>query len=780
MKRSLLIWAMAAISAATLQAGDFADSVKDLGDSNRASSAIEKLSEAGDEAFEDLMDGLKQNPDEEGISAEEKAQRSARRLACARLLGTLGDSRASAELAVILEAQSVENPSYPWLGAACANSLGRLWSEKAAGTDRDQIVASLKLHAGDAKLDNRLRWGCLHGLAALKQGADVAAPILADEAAANLLRSAAIEVVVSAGSKGSSDVMLKLWETQRLGAIGEDGERLPNEVKNYTKPLGLQALFGLATLGDTRAVSGLVDVTTLNEFRSLETLRAEAARLMQQDSLKSASVAALVETFKDVEKPVQRTNAAMTLGEFGADGVTAFLAIADDEAPKAKEGQPEYEADYYATQVDSNLGQLRSPEALEAFVEAYAGVPTESKKLREKIIEQLLNNRNSLKDKSLEIFRTAANDEALEAPQRAKAINAWAEAKGKESFAELSVWVKSADGVIRAQAAQNLGRSYIPLAKSKPLLIEVLNDKGEDFAKARENSLQGLQRSDDKDLLSLFKDSLDPEKEASADVRKVALNSLEVYRRTARVDDEDVFPVIESRLTDPDENVRAAATRVASTMSQVMGNNSKTVEIIENALADNSKEVRLQGYNQLSLVAADVDVAKVIRAALLEDTRDLKGNAIAALNRLSSYGDDAEQQKGLVDLSLAVMEARVRENDARGVLGKLSQGVQFNYISDQVRSKIETATTGDNKQYTFVPSLIDTLIAIGDVTYFEEVKKLADVSNVDMRRAAVRYIKEFGTKKDVAFLRDLREKKDSAAPALMPEIDTAIETLNNK
>ncbi|MCA8934864.1 MAG: hypothetical protein KDB68_01545, partial [Planctomycetes bacterium] len=626
----------------------------------------------------------------------------------------------------------------------------------------------------------RLRWGCLHGLAALKQGADVAAPIVADEDAPTLLRSSAIEVVVSAGSTASSDVMLKLWETQRLGVIGEDGERLPNEVKNYTKPLGLQALFGLATLGDKRSVSGLVDVTTLNEFRMLETLRSEAARLMQQDSLKSASIAALVDTFKDVEKQVQRTNAAMTLGEFGADGVTAFLDIADDEAPKAKEGQPEYAADYYATQVDSNLGQLRSPEALEAFVQAYAGVPSESKKLREKIIEQLLNNRNSLKDKSLEIFRTAANDEALEAPQRAKAINAWAEAKGKESFDDLSVWVKSADGVIRAQAAQNLGRSYIPLAKSKPLLVEVLNDKGEDFAKARENSLQGLQRSDDKDLLPLFKDSLDPDKETSADVRKVALNSLEVYRRTARVDDEDVFPVIESRLKDPDENVRAAATRVASTMSQVMGNNSKTVEIIENALADNSKEVRLQGYNQLSLVAADVDVAKVIRAALLEDTRDLKGNAIAALNRLTGYGDDAEQQKGLVDLALGVMETRVRENDARGVLGKLSQGVQFNYISDQVRSKIESATSGDNKQYTFVPSLIDTLIAIGDVTYFEEVKKLADVSNVDMRRAAVRYIKEFGTKKDVAFLRELREKKDSAAPALMPEIDTAIDALNDK
>ncbi|MCA8911019.1 MAG: HEAT repeat domain-containing protein [Planctomycetes bacterium] len=785
MKRSLLIWAIAAVSAVSLQAGDFAESVKDLGDTIRASSAMQKLAEAGDEAFEDLMDGLKQDPDGEGVNAEEAAKISARRLACARLLGTLGDSRASADLAQMLENQAVESPKYPWFGGACANALGRIWAEKDSSADRDQIIASLKLHAADAKLDNRLRWGCLHGLAALKTGADVAGPIMADDKAPQLLRSAAIEVVVASGDKSSADLLLDIWETQRLGPKGEDGNRTGAKAADYTKPLGVQALFGLASLDDARAVTGLVDVVSMNEFASLDSLRSEAVRVMKDGPLKAEAITALVDTFKDVDKPTQRSRAATTLGEFGAPGVTAFLDIADDEAPKPKEGEQEdkYPADYYAKQVDSNLSQLRSQEALEAFVQAYGDLPAESASLRDKIIDQLLANRNSLKDNSLEVFRNAANDDKLEAPKRAKAINAWAEAKGKESFDDLAKWVTDADGVVRAQAAQNLGRSYIPLAKSKPLLTEVMKDKGEDYAKARENALQGLQRSDDKELLSVFTDSLDPEKETSADVRKTALTALEVYRRTASIDDEDIFPVIEGRLTDPDENVRASAVRVASTMSQVMGNSSKTVEIIEKALADNSKEVRLQAYTQMSLVASDVDVNKVVRAALLEETRDLKGNAVAALNRLSSYGDDNDKQKALVDMALSVMEDRVRENDARSLLGKLAQaegGLQFTYISDQVRGKIEAATSGDNPNYTRVPALVQTLVAIDDITYMKQIKELANVTDVALRRSCIQYIKEFGTKKDVGFLRELRDKTDSAAPAVTPEIETAIETLNNK
>src|SRR5690606_28783231 len=118
-----------------------------------------------------------------------------------------------------------------------------------------------------------------------------------------LLRSAAIEVVVAAGHKPSGDALLDLWETQRLGPKGEDGTRTGAEARNYTLPLGMQALFGLAELGDTRAVPGLVDVTTMNEFASYNSLRDQAVRQLQSDALHGESIAALVETFKDINKP---------------------------------------------------------------------------------------------------------------------------------------------------------------------------------------------------------------------------------------------------------------------------------------------------------------------------------------------------------------------------------------------------------------------------------------------------------------------------------------------
>src|SRR5690606_23622278 len=108
----------------------------------------------------------------------------------------------------------------------------------------------------------------------------------------------------------------------------------------YAGPFGLQALFGLASMGDTRAVDGLVDVTTLNEFANNTGLRDHAVRLMKTEALLTQTLAALVAAFKDVDKPTARGRAAQTLGDLGARGVTAFLAVADDEAPKPKEGEP--------------------------------------------------------------------------------------------------------------------------------------------------------------------------------------------------------------------------------------------------------------------------------------------------------------------------------------------------------------------------------------------------------------------------------------------------------
>jgi hypothetical protein len=62
----------------------------------------------------------------------------------------------------------------------------------------------------------------------------------------------------------------------------------------------------------------------------------------------------------------------------------------------------------------------------------------------------------------------------------------------------------------------------------------------------------------------------------------------------------------------------------------------------------------------------------------------------------------------------------------------------------------------------------------------KQVKELAEVANVSLRRACVDYIKTVGTKKDVPFLRELRNKKDAVTAAVTRDIDAAIEALNNK
>jgi hypothetical protein len=783
MTRSLLILSLVLMSG-SLCAGEYADAVKELGDKNLRTSAIEKLANAGADAFEDLLEGLKQNPDAEGIDAEEAAERSARRLECARLLGTVADTRASADLMQILGSQAVASPKYPWLGAACASALGRLWSEKEAGADRNEVARALLQYATDVALDKRLRWGCLHGLAAMKTGGDPAALILVDDKADDLLRSAAIEVIVATKRKASADDLLNLWDTQRFGPKGEDGTRKGAEAKDYSKPLGLQALFALAELGDKRAVAGLVDVTTMNEFANFSSLRDEAVRQMKTKALSADAISGLVTTFKDVDKPTQRTRAAQTLGDLGAVGVTAFLDVADDEAPKPKEGEPadKYPADYFAKQVDMNLTNLRSDDALNAFVEAYGKLPADSKSLREKIVDHLLNNRNSLKDSSVNLFRTAADDETLEAAKRANAVNAWAEAKGKEAFDDLTRWVKSADGVIRAQAVQNLGRTYIPLAKSLPLLKEALADKGENFSKARENALQGLQRSDDKELLPLFIDSLDPAKETNADVRNAALKAIEVYRRNARVEDDKVYPAVKARVSDTDANVRATAVAKAANMALLMGNKTDAVDIVHTALTDSSDEVRLQAYGQVVMMSSDLDAAKVMDAALKEDKPDMKGHAVNAAAKLNkdSFGTDTEKQKLLVNMAMSVIEDRSREAAAKELIGKLGEGTLFNYVSEKLRTRIDELTTGERKEYAKVPVLIRTLIVIQDNTYFTRVQELAEIPNVELRRACVEYIRDLGTKKEVPFLRTLGDKTDAAAAALKPEIDSAIQTLQDR
>ena len=123
------------------------------------------------------------------------------------------------------------------------------------------------------------------------------------------------------------------------------------------------------------------------------------------------------------------------------------------------------------------------------------------------------------------------------------------------------------DGVIRAQAVQNLGRTYIPLKNSRELLVEALKSAGDDFAKSRQNALQGLQRSDDRELLPLFLAALSPEQEPNAEVRNTALNALDTYRRNARVREDDVVEAVRARLITWLRIKRAPDTTQTSTSS---------------------------------------------------------------------------------------------------------------------------------------------------------------------------------------------------------------------
>lgn len=774
--RRLLILALTAF-ACGLSAGEFETDVKDLADPIKRTGAIEKLAKAGSDAFDDLLQGLEQDPDATDINAEEKANRSTRRLECARLLGVIGDTRASAPLKELLKANAVENAAYPLLAGACAASLGRLWGGKDASLERAEVVADLSNIAADAKLDKRVRWGALHGLAAMKTGADVAGAIAFDKAADVSLRVAAIEVLAAARHSAAADRLLDEWLTQRVGPKDEAGERKGAQAKDYSKPLGMAALFALAGLEDSRAVEGLVDVATMNEFSSLVALRSQAVRLMQPKSLRGAAIAALSGLIKDEAKPTQHQRAAQTLGEFGAEGVTAFLGIADLPVP---EGKPET---HWRDLVDRHLASLSSEDALKAFVAAYRALGGEEKdkKLRDKVIGHLLNHRNTLKAEGINLLKEAADDATLESPRRAECINAYAENRGKDSFADLERWVKSEDGVIRAQAVQNLGRSYIPLKKSKELLIAAARSEGETYAKARQHALQGLQRSDDKELLQLFLDALSPEKEASAEVRNAALSALDSFRRSARIKDEEVLPAMEARLGDPDALVRSSALKFGVITAQRMGESKKAVGMVERGLTDNAADVRSAAYAQVAMVASDIDSAKVIDAVLKEDTPKLQAEGVRAAARMSAWGE-GEKRRSLIDLGLSLLANQSHEYDAGELLKKVlvNDGPNFNHASAKVRERIEKLTTGETKEYHRVPLLVEILIAMKDEGYAKRIQELAEVPNVTLRRKCVDYIVEFGIKSDIDWLRKLRDRTDSAAESARTHIDDAIRKLESK
>lgn len=760
MKRWILILLVAA-TGASLAAGEFADAVTDLGRAEARAAAIERLAKAGDEALEDLLAGLAEDPEEEGIDAAKRAERSTRRLECARLLGALGGEDAAKALQTQLETYAVEDSPYPLFAGACASAVGRVWARLPISVARGEAITKLKQLAQAPALDSRIRWGALHGQAAVRDGAAEAATIALDTEADAALRMAAMDVLGAAGNNESAAALIAIWDEQRAG-----------EAAGYAKPLGLTALFAAARIGAHESITGLVDIATMAEFVQHPTLREQAVRLMNREAMKAGAVAKLIEVLKDPTMTVRHTRAAQTLGEFGAAGVTAFLALADEPAP---EEQPE---EFYRNLVDRHLTSLSSEEALKAFVATYRTLDSEESKLRGKVIQQLLNHRSSLKTEGINLLKEAADDDGLESVQRAQCINAFAENRGKDSFNDLVRWAKSEDGEVRAQAVQSLGRTYIPLKQSKSLLIEALQSQGEEFSRARQNALLGLQRSDDRELLPLFVASLDPEKEPSPEVRNTALSAMDSYRRASRVRDDEVFEAAKGRLNDPDSTVRATALRISVALAQAMGQNVVAAEMVSNALqTEEDDSARSQAYMQVATVKAHIDAQQVIDRALKEEAQRMKSDAAQGLAQLDSFGND-ETRRNVLELGLALLEARESEYRGAQLLKKAQDGKDFNFLSTRLRERAATLVAGS--EFPRAATIIDVLTTIEDHGFVATAQEYAAHNNVQLRRQCVDLVAKLGNRTHIPWMRELMSRSDSAADALRAHIEDSINQLEDR
>lgn len=790
MKRTILLALFGVLFSNALAADKFTDAVKDLGAEGAANAdgqdkrgaAVQTLAKAGTQAYDALVEGLKTERKGEG---EELRKNSQIRLHCARLLGALADTRAGAELLKLFKAEAVEAAADPEFAAACAAALGQVWTAKPADAGAREAATALKEAAKSEKMSDVIKLGCLHGLAGLRDGADVAAPLVKG-AKEPVMQSAAIGVVVACAHKASADDLLDLWETQRIGPKGADGKRAGATAADYTKPLGLQALLGLASFGDKRAVDGLVDVITRNEFvyGTFNNLRAHCTNLLKEAPLKAPALEVLVALMKNEEAGTQWRQAAITMGDLGADGVKALLAIAAEKPPEGKD------AEHYRRRVDQQLVSLTSETALKAFVEAWAtlGNDEKNKSIRDNVLTQLINYRTSLKDEGVKVFKEAANNTALDDARRAQCIHAYCESRGKDSFEDLKVWITDAKPVIRAQAVDSLGRSYIAISKSRELLEKTLKESiGDEMAKVRVNALRGLQRCDDKKLLPLFIDAMNPEagKEPSAEVRKAAISSIQEFRRASKAKEEDIFEAIKARANDTDPGVRAVAVPAAAGMAERVGQPKAANEIIEKALTDNDKDVRVAAYGQVGIVAREVKLDALVDAALKELEIEPKRSAVQALSQAGSLTSLTTQQSKLdavVDLAVSVAENQGYQGGySRSLVKNLKeQAGAFSAISTKTLAAIDRNVSDTSKQYQRASFLVPLLTEIGEEAAVEKIKKLAGEPDVELRRACVGYFSALGRREDVPFLRTLMDKGDNASAAVRAEIDGAIRTIETR
>ncbi|MCF6227891.1 MAG: hypothetical protein L3J82_04375 [Planctomycetes bacterium] len=769
MKRILLTWAFAGVCAAGLFAGDFEDRVNELGGPEKAGaaddsvSARKKLREAKLEAYDDLIEGLNR---ELPIDAAELARASQMRQYCAELLGALKDSRATDSLLKHFSENSATDSEYPVFGSSCAYALAQIWADKEADDTRAKVIDALSTCAEDGTANAKIsRYAALRGLALLKTGGTVAKKLLTADVEGvkeeALIRQASIEVIRASNTKSAVDDLAKIWEDQAAG-----------ETKDLSKSIGVSAVFALAEFKDPRCIPGLIEILTNRAAFAMEpTFKTEAIRFLKDDDdIKQGGIDALIAIFMSDEKADRRPQTASALGELGAAGVTALLEAGETKPP---EGKPK---NYYKKRVEDNLSQLNGTEALAAFAEAYRNAgDNETQRLQ--LISQLLRYRSEIKKKDAGVFKEGANDEELEAAKRGECVAAYATLMGKDSFDALKTWTTSTEAIVRAQAVTGMGSTAIPLSLSTDVLKAVLNDRHMDFFKARENALEGLKRSNDKELLAVFLESMDPKIEKSENVRNRALLSLRGFQLSSGCSEEDMIEAVEARLTDEAELVRSEALNLYVRMAANLGDNEKAGKAVEAGLEDKATSVRKIAFQNVSAVRQNLDTAKVLTAALAEEEISLRSVAVIALANLDSLPEDEDKMQAVIDLCFKVLTERSSDGNAQDLIRKAVDNapmISRNTIK-AVKTKIsEMKASGEMRS---IVGWISLLITLDDSSYGEEIKKLAELDNSELRKKCVAYLVEFGGKDDINWLRSLRDRDDSAASRVRGDIEAAIKKL---
>ncbi|MEE9311972.1 MAG: hypothetical protein V3V10_06100, partial [Planctomycetota bacterium] len=470
----------------------------------------------------------------------------------------------------------------------------------------------------------------------------------------------------------------------------------------------------------------------------------------------------------------RRPQTASALGGLGAAGVTALLKVG--ETKPIPEGKPE---NYYSKRVEDNLGQLNGTEALAAFAEAYRNAG-DNEKQRLQLISQLLRYRSEIKKKDAGVFKEGANDEELEAAKRGECVAAFATVMGKAGFEDLKTWSTSTEAIVRAQAVTGMGSTAIPLSKSTPVLKAVLNDRHMDFFKARENALEGLKRSSDKELLAVFIESMDPEVEKSENVRNRALLSLRGFQLSSGCSEEDMIEAVEARLADEAELVRSEALNLYVRMALNLSEGEKAGKAVEAGLIDKATSVRKIAFQNVSAVRQNLDTAKVLTAALAEEEISLRSVAVIALANLEVLPEDEGKMQAVVDLCFKVLSESSSNRNAQELISKAVDNAPkiSRKTIKAVKTKIsELKASGEMRSMV---GWISVLMSLDDSSYGEEIKKLAELDNSELRKKCVAYLVEFGGEDDINWLRSLRDRSDSAAGRVRGDIESAMKKLEAK